>query len=998
MLFVHVLLIFLQASSALAQAPSKESVSGGDYLIKKLEGIYSRGSSSNASQNKAVALRLAHMLALRAEEKFLEDRATCPACYREARQDARKALKLYKQQASRIQSKHPSLYTSLLFGQAHLHHLLGESHVAIQKLKTCLRRSQDKEMISKAYFNLGNVYYDTHDYRQAIKNYDKLLKIKDQAFIAPARYKKIWSFYRLSFYKQALREFESFVSSPEYLQVSDKQEFIKDHLEKDMLSFYSKAQPTRKNLEFLYNFDKRSSRENTKLARRQRLYKLAQSLHRVGRLEASNKVWDSYLSKDPKDIRKLEVYYHKMRNSLDAGSELAFQNLLKTYQRVTLCYLPFCEKLADQSRKYLLRLRQQARSSKKRDKLLSYYLEYNKLFPGFEIQFQAGLLAKSLKKYKLAGDLFQSSAGFLRQAKDFKNKERASFLQLEVAELSGDLENRLRAYDFYLQTGSDPKKLFQASYQKNYILYSRKKYKVAARKFRELALVKFKQASLLKDQDISSLTLKSAHLALSSLNFDSENDQLMQAWSEDFSKRFPKHRQEFLRINHTAIFNSVKNLLGKRDFSTHPVKPSSDRSLKKAWKLLDKVQLAHASSKEKIKYHLNRLLLAKEMLMLDEASMSSRKLLQLPLDKKTKKQVLGWTLWLAEARFNFKEAFRLTKLLKPNSLSKDYLLRTARLAELSGENFLYFYERVIKEHPESPQNLDIILHILDLVPDRKKSRFLKKYARHFSKDTSRFTYLVLKLDKGKLDPGFLKQFTSFRFMQDSFLSNFIKRKAFIENFNRVYLPVSRYSLTMNPKKLTPSLKRYGKMISRIENQAKRAIDSKDWTLQTITFSRLEQELVRFVQAVRSVPIPAGLTQEEKQGYTSFLEGLLAPYVKQAEELKSKLKSLWQKKFLLAYKDIYRKDVVFHSLASWELAELNKLAPESFRKYLASLPPKSKQNTPASPPASDKELKQAYANVRKDPFNRAYLQDLLKFEQSRGNKTLTHYIKNRLEQM
>ena len=103
--------------------------------------------------------------------------------------------------------------------------------------------------------------------------------------------------------------------------------------------------------------------------------------------------------------------------------------------------------------------------------------------------FRSALLARDLKQYGLAQDLFQQVALFRendpqQSSKTREDKEKASVLQMQMAEISGDKRRQFKGYDFYLTHGKNETLLFQTRYRRTGLLFQNKKYREAAESFK----------------------------------------------------------------------------------------------------------------------------------------------------------------------------------------------------------------------------------------------------------------------------------------------------------------------------------------------------------------------------------------------------------------------------------------------------------------------------------------------------------------------------------
>ena len=985
-----------------------DSSKGREYLIQKLE-KYHKTLPKNHFSKKAITLRLAHMLSLRAEDNMAQKWSKgCKPCFKKGSKDARRSITLYQKLDSHMKRRQPSLYTRSLFERSYLYRLLGDKEQAIAYLKKVISLKSEPKLVTRAYFNLGEIYFNSHQYQSALNYFNLVLKTKSQ-WSFRASYKKIWSLYNLSNYKIVIRNLESFLKSDFYrskTQSALNQE-LKDKIQTELILFYSRAHLTKQSLDFLYNFKKEDSKKNTLSERNQRLFELGVSLSRIGRVVESNQVWKMYLSKEHAPLKQLKALVYVVDNNSVYGqdgffkrSESSLNKMFNLAVKLGSCKESICKVIQKRFEQYLLS--NNDLGSKKLRRL--FFTKYNSIYPNqFNMLFYEARLAKHFKQYKKAQDLFQKSVAVFSidsklSKKDQENlrrdKEKASVLQIEMAEASKDRKRRDSAYAFYLQHGSNSDLLFKVRYQKTYLAYENKNYKRSATEFKDMALrddIKTKKSQALK--------LKAAHLALTSLSF-TRNDQSIKDWSRVFAQAFPKNNKEFIKMSNTAVFNVVKNIVSKKTFSIYPVIPSSDQSFIKAWETLHQLDLKQATKKEKVYFYMNRLLLAKELLKTQEVKESIEQLRFYKLDKKDQKLVLESQFWLAETKFDFKNMLKFAKKLKPKDNSKEHLLYLAYVSELAGENNLHLYQRIIKKYPRSEEAFSLAVRIVELQSQKQKPSSLNKYGEQLIRKPEVFSYLILKADQGRLNESFISSFLKDKSMKRSELAQFIKRKQFIKSFKKENKPLQNFSI---PKKvsqrgLTKAIKRYKFLLQDLEKRANQAIELQDWTSQIVAFSVVRNELVRFYESVLNLPLPKNLTDREREQYIKLLKEQIASYKSRAEQLDVKLVELWSNDYLKDYHAAYSKGAVFRKPIQWEIEQLKGIASQNKKKELSLIVSSQKPLKSPLHKVSKEQVKQAYAELKSKPFDGSVIKSLIKLEAKRDNEVMVFYLENRLKKI
>ena len=984
-------------------------------LIEKLE-FLKRTLPKNHKAGNAINLRLAHILSLKAENDFVKaEKGHCPSCRKSAQSSAKRSLSVYKEIDSLLETRHPLLHTEALFKQAYLHRLFGEKSKSLASLKRIVMKKEvDPSLVARAWFNMGEIYFELYDYQNSLQAFNNVLKQDSSPWEFKSFYRKIWSLFNLSLYEESIHELESFLTSDLYSdsRLSLEDQKLRRKLENELVALYSYAKITDRRLNFLYGFSKQDQSKNVLSERNKRLFHLARDLKRIGRMDASNKVWRIYISRTPSLENRLKAYSFMISNDLSLNIVDIFRN---TGQKVDQVFSDFERVKVSKDLKQTLKERIKAFfyqvSSKvssfsegKKKYLLDLYQKYNAVYPGdLDILSRSAFLARDLKNYNLAQDLFQVAVLSIKDQEASKTdiRENMCLLQMEMAELTKNVKRRLASYDFYIQHGRRESLIFKARYQKSYISYENKNYKTASDSFHSLALYRPEKNNI---KELQGLRLKSAHLSLSTLDQMGNQEEELAHRAGRFMEEFPENRKEFTGIYHAALLNTVKKLVAGKDFSKKPVQASLDKDILKAWEVLHLVSLPEAAKKEALTYHFDRLLLAKELLKFDAMKQSLGFLLS---DRNLKKEdftvALTWKLWLAELRFDFKEVLRIIKILKSEDQSEEHLLRLARLAELADQNPFSYYEKFVEKFPHSPSATAVLVSMVEKSSDKNKKMILRKYASLFKNQPDMLTYWILKVDEGRWDEHFIRSFIVLDFMKNTSLDSFLRRKRVIESFEKDLAKVSNYSLSgkVSGYRLNRTIKIYRNKINKLGDAAERLLKpSRDLVARIFIISHWKEETSRFYNSIMRLPLPKSLTEDEKKQYVRLLQEQLQPYNKQITQLKNELKSLWSRDVLSAYMDGIKQDVVFHGPLKWEMEKLVRVSAGKNKKQiqllLSSL--QTSIQTKTAVKRTDDQDQILYEALRKDPFDKQSLMQLLELEKSRKNKALSYYLVNRIKEL
>ena len=988
-----------------------------DYLIEKLDYL-NTVLPKNHRARQPLNLRLAHILSLRAEENFIKaERENCKPCEKTAKSHAIRSLSLYQKTDSLLSARHPLLHTEALFNQAYMHRFLGEKSKSLSVLRRItVKRGIALLFMARAWFNIGEIHFELYDYEKSLQAFNRVLKLGQSPWRFKAFYRKIWSLSNLSLYEQSVNELESFLQSKLYSDpdLNEENQKLKQKLESELIVLYQYAQVTDQRLAFLYNFLRQNQSKNTIPEKNKRLFNLAQTLSRIGKMKDSNKVWHQYISKITNWGNRLQAYFFMVDNELNLDQwnwlKITGQKMERIFaiQKKIKISKDFKDQLSQQAKRFFNKVskKQKIFFNDQKNYLLTLYQTYSSIHPGdVSVLSQSAGLAIDLKKYALAQDIFQTAVLNIDSYKNEKIsktdiKEKMSIGQMEMAELTKDEKRQLNSYNFYIQHGSSEELIFKAKYQKAYISYENKNYKKSADLFKNLALYKAKQKNL---ENLQTLRLKAAHLSLSALDQLGHQEEKLAHRAGLFMQKFPQNRKEFIRIYHAALLNTVKKLVSDKDFSHRPVRASQDKNILKAWEVLQLVSVKDAVPTEVLTYHFNKLLLAKELLKFKPMDQSVKALLSNKnLGKEDKRIVLTWKLWLSELRFDFKEVLRILQILRPEDQSEEHLLHLSLLAELSGQSPIFYYKNFIDRFPNSQSTVAVLTSAIEKSSDRNKRLFLKKYSPLFKNQPNVLTYLILKTDGGKLEIDFMKPFVSLSFMKDSPLRLFLQRKDIIESFERDLSSIVNFSLPMSSSgyRLTRALKDYTNKINRLGSQANTALRTKDWTARVFIISHWKREISRFYDSVMSLPLPKNLTEEEQKQYTTLLKEQMQVYEKQITQLQNELNSLWSRDFLKDYRESLNQDKVFYGPLKWEMKKLVVVSEGNDRKQilrlLSSL--KTEPRTHQVAEREENQIQNFYKILKKNPFDQKSLIELLKMEKKRNNKALSYYLVNRIQEL
>ena len=361
-------------------------------------------------------------------------------------------MSIYEKINPLLDDRHPLLHTEALFKQAYLHRFLGEKSNSLDKLKQIVEKNTtDPSLITRAWFNIGEIQFELYNYEKSLQAFNEVLKQNQSPWRFKALYQKIWSLYNLSLYEQSVNELESFLNSDLYSNphLDTEEKKLKQKVENELIALYNYAKVTDKHLAFLYGFSKQDQNKNTLPEKNKRLFDLAQALNRIGRMSDSNKVWQMYISKTPSVKKNLQAQIFMLTNDLNLNKAELLQDTGQKTEKIFALQgkvkisKELEETLKKESKRFFRQVRQKSPlSDNQKQYLLALYQKYNSLYPkDTDILSLSAFLARNLKKYSLAQELFQKAVLNINPNKNEKVlqkdiKENMSLLQMEMAELT----------------------------------------------------------------------------------------------------------------------------------------------------------------------------------------------------------------------------------------------------------------------------------------------------------------------------------------------------------------------------------------------------------------------------------------------------------------------------------------------------------------------------------------------------------------------------------
>ncbi|MCY4644770.1 MAG: hypothetical protein OXB88_09150 [Bacteriovoracales bacterium] len=187
------------------------------------------------------------------------------------------------------------------------------------------------------------------------------------------------------------------------------------------------------------------------------------------------------------------------------------------------------------------------------------------------------------------------------------------------------------------------------------------------------------------------------------------------------------------------------------------------------------------------------------------------------------------------------------------------------------------------------------------------------------------------------------------------------------------------------------------MLERLQKPLKKAVSQGDWLAQVLMLDLLSKEAFRFYTEIMSLPVPAGLSEEEQNQYMGLLTQQATPYQIQAEEVNKKLEQFWSGPNLVErWQTFYEASTPsVREKLSEEIKIVSAVAPEALKGSFLNIL-EYKQAPEVRP--DRKEVESLRLMVKKEPLNIDLLRKLLDLERKFGQTTMVSYLEGRIQQL
>lgn len=980
-------------------------------LISKLETV-SKSLADKDESKVPIALRLADLYSERARKDAMNEiEKGCANSCGAGSADRAKALRLYNEVLPRVSEASKA---KVIVQIGHLYQMSGQEAKALEFYQKVVQdksaHAMSADLKSEANLSLAEIYFKKREYKNAHTHYQNVLNIPSSNSKGLASYRSAWCLFNLGDKQAATNEIEKILNTPNLLSKStlngDKSDInvqFHEEVSKDYATFLSQKNASVSDAKKLYQLSPLTTRQAN-------IQYLAYELDRVGQKSASFATWQeayktmtnqedkitaqlamAQLNLDLQDKKSAINYFEK---ALTAITELKATDLKKCESGTN------CDEYRKRARFFVVSWNQTEKKSASPELLQAYQLYLMNYKSDIEMMSFAVSAAVTAKNLDLAWTLQESivdnfalstaqTNALTAETNGTKNdsktvakskiENKPDFLeknliqQLDLADSSGKIEYKNKAYDNYLKLSVQKTKLHEVLYQKAHQEYEKNNYQAASLQFHEIAMSKTADMKLRK---------QAADLALDALGILKNTAQI---------------------ITYSSIYKNELGTNNQKDFSQVLQKSKlsesvelADKSTLSAYAALLEINVTDLDSADKIKFYKNKIILAEKNKKYSEAISAADSLAAMPgVSAEDKEFAFLRKAYLSELRLDFNAAFSATEKLAKTYTSDEKNLKLAIFSELAGESSEAYYKKYLQG---TAQLEDKKLVAIDLIQKSKNKELeIQKQSAILEKYPEVYAGLLADAYSAQASPAIFKKISQTSSLKNTTSGKLVLRDVFLSELAQIEQKITQHNLDTNSdKKLVASIKARKSLLTQVEEAAKKAIETTDWSSQLIALNMLSKQSERFYNDIISAPLPKGLSPEEESQYLSLLSAQAMPYKNKAIEAAQKVDEFWKTP---NWKSEYQKSLTnlgTRRLIENEMAAISKIATPAVQTELKSMMTVAPV-TVATKPSID-EIKKTRQLVYNDPNNAASLMALRDLEKRSQNRAMVSYLENRIESL
>lgn len=989
------LFLFLASMAlGLAAQAEKMNLDAHNLVIEKLENSLKMIKNDQTVDGIGLKLQLANLYSEKSRLLLIEEgHQNCQNCLG-SKTFRQKAINYYQVVLPKLQGNdHDQVALQL----AHLFETTNRSKEALKLYNELInKKTASSKTLAKAYSKRASAFFKEGDFDKAIADFKVVMKMAPEEEQGAIQHKLAWALFNKGEVDAAIAKMFFILNNENLLKQSSEDgyqysESFHSEVARDLALFMAKDQITQKSLDKLVEV---SPPEDVLT----NLLFLGDEAERVGQVQGAPLAWERALSIDGfPNHKKLPVLlsiarYHRDQFHLTKANqfyaqaiELAKKNYGsdikdKSCQDACAEQVKALKQFLVQWEKHANKLAKAKEAQTSKLALMKAYQTYHQFqSDDYETQLWLGQLSHSLdqpvaaqKAYARAADLLMAAEG-KNTAANKKLAEGALLQEIKIAEETNNSNQRLMAYNHYLDI--NPQGAYQAKvrYQRAKIFYDQNQIKEAYQQFDEIV-----NDANFKDAD---LKLKSAHLGLDALVLLKDIETL-ETKSLEYSKRFPKDAAQFHQISRKAGLQIVTTL-AKKD--------QSESSAEKALAKLATVTVQGMDRKELQAHYRMKIDLALKAKKWDLAKQALEQYLALrDISTADRTWALNKKLGLAELLLDFNQAYQtVLKLNYAQSTNPKELLKGALLAELVKANPAPWLELVIKSGKASKQQTNLARAQLVRL-SKQPWKALRQHSQFLLSQKTLFADLALECFDRDADFMQVRWALALPGIKSTWAGQTMQRMVTLAQLQNKAESTRQLRLnTRTDALLASSLKLRIKALAEIKETLRLAQRQQDWTLQVIAAALLKNENQRLGDDIEDLPVPKKLSPKEKRAYQLELMAQASPFKQTAAELEQFIAHSWED---TTYVDgllarIESSDRI-RTLLMNELRSLAAFAPKSMvvrmKQKLADL-----KDRP-----SKKDLFATQNQLRRDPFDLELQEQLLSMERKLGNQSMVVFLQAR----
>ncbi|MEO0335501.1 MAG: hypothetical protein AAF202_03870, partial [Pseudomonadota bacterium] len=397
---------------------------------------------------------------------------------------------------------------------------------------------------------------------------------------------------------------------------------------------------------------------------------------------------------------------------------------------------------------------------------------------------------------------------------------------------------------------------------------------------------------------------------------------------------------------------------------------------------------------EKLAYWKNRLLIAEKLRDIKEIKTASTGLLSLKdVSEKEQNWAKSLKVFAHEMLFEFKTAYDLAKKTEfPKLRRQQKTLKLAVLADLAGRSSdaNSYYREFIKKSRSYRQSNRIRAQLI--AKSKAPWKLINDEIYKLAKTPDILAKVALESFGRFTNYTQAEKVLKFRAVTKYPEGKTLRRFVFLKDYWQFDKRIRAHRISQRSNsRLQRDLKKRIALLAESESWASQATKSADWTLQLITLNRLQKEKKRFYNHLMTLRPPRGLTTAQRAEYKALLAQQAKPYLDSSNAIEQKVAEFWTNRAALSSleQDYQKANNAVRSLVRDELVALRVRAPGSAKSRINSI----LQNRPRDPRLQ--EIRQAYSQVKAQPFALSPLNKLIALEERRDrNPTLVAYLEQR----